>query len=234
MNIANDPEILELCQQERVRRPVHRLRDPFARGSGCHGQAINHPERYLEVVQKIHDHGIGIDGSFVFGLDGDDEGVFERTVDFVRNAPRWKSAYYSILTPYPGTRLHRAPDSRRPAAQRTDWSLYDSSHVVYRPKTFTPDNCWRAITGRSRNRFRCRSDLPAALGHHRLEALLLPYEFRVSAKRRAAYSQRAYQAAAHTRRAQPKSRRPELTMLFRQHPPHHQRRPGSSSPAPAL
>ena len=25
MNIANDPEILKLCQQQRLRRPVHRL-----------------------------------------------------------------------------------------------------------------------------------------------------------------------------------------------------------------
>ena len=47
-------------------------------------------------------------------------------------------AYFSILTPYPGTRLHR----RLMEADRIlseDWSIYDANHVVYRPKTFTPD-----------------------------------------------------------------------------------------------
>jgi radical SAM superfamily enzyme YgiQ (UPF0313 family) len=47
------------------------------------GKGVNKPGEYLEVVKKIHDHGIGIDGSFVFGFDTDDAGVFDRTVEFV-------------------------------------------------------------------------------------------------------------------------------------------------------
>ena len=47
------------------------------------GKKVNRPEDYLEAVQRIHDHGIGIDGSFVFGFDTDDEGVFDRTLEFV-------------------------------------------------------------------------------------------------------------------------------------------------------
>jgi len=47
-------------------------------------------------------------------------------------------AYYSILTPYPGTRLrHRLEQEKRILTQ--DWSLYDTSHVVYRPRTFSPE-----------------------------------------------------------------------------------------------
>ena len=101
------------------------------------GKRTNHPEEYLDVVRRIHDHGIGIDASFVFGLDGDDEGVFDRTLEFVERA-KVEIAYYSILTPYPGTRLHeRLTKEGRILTQ--DWSLYDTSHVVYRPQPFTPD-----------------------------------------------------------------------------------------------
>ncbi len=101
------------------------------------GKRVNHPEEYLEVVRRIHDHGIGIDASFVFGLDGDDAGVFDRTVEFVNRA-KIEVAFYSILTPYPGTRLHqRLTEEKRIVTQ--DWSLYDTSHVVYRPRTLTPD-----------------------------------------------------------------------------------------------
>jgi radical SAM superfamily enzyme YgiQ (UPF0313 family) len=89
------------------------------------------------VVQRIHDYGIGIDASFVFGLDGDDEGVFERTLDFVARA-RIEIGYYSILTPYPGTRLHERLTQEGRILTK-DWSLYDTSHVVYRPRSFTPE-----------------------------------------------------------------------------------------------
>ena len=55
-------------------------------------------------------------------------------------------AYYSILTPYPGTRLHqRLTEERRLLTQ--DWSLYDTSHVVYRPATSPPTNSWTGSQG---------------------------------------------------------------------------------------
>jgi radical SAM superfamily enzyme YgiQ (UPF0313 family) len=92
---------------------------------------------YLEAIQKIHDHGIGVDGSFVFGFDTDDEGVFDRTLDFVTRA-RIEVPYFSVLTPYPGTRLH-ARLTKENRILSHDWSLYDTSHVVIRPTRLTPD-----------------------------------------------------------------------------------------------
>jgi hypothetical protein len=47
-------------------------------------------------------------------------------------------AYFSILTPYPGTRLHRRLEEEGRVLSR-DWSIYDANHVVYRPRTFTPE-----------------------------------------------------------------------------------------------
>ena len=37
---------------------------------------------YLDAIQRIHDHGIGIDGSFVFGFDTDDDGRLRSDVGF--------------------------------------------------------------------------------------------------------------------------------------------------------
>jgi radical SAM superfamily enzyme YgiQ (UPF0313 family) len=137
MNIAQDAEILRLCQ----RSGCVGLFIGFETLSDANllaiGKRINHPKEYLEVVERIHDHGIGIDASFVFGLDGDDAGVFDRTLDFVARA-RIEIPYYSILTPYPGTRLHERLTQEERILTR-DWSLYDTSHVVYRPRSFTPE-----------------------------------------------------------------------------------------------
>ena len=101
------------------------------------GKRVNRPGQYYDVVERIHDHGIGIDGSFVFGFDTDDAGVFDRTLEFVTRA-KLEVAYFSILTPYPGTRLHHRLAEEGRLLSR-DWSTYDGSHVVYRPKTFTPE-----------------------------------------------------------------------------------------------
>jgi radical SAM superfamily enzyme YgiQ (UPF0313 family) len=137
MNIANDPEILKLCQNSGCTGLFMGFETLSPEALVAIGKRVNKPHKYLDVVRKIHDHGIGIDGSFVFGFDTDDAGVFDRTLEFVIKA-RLEVAYFSILTPYPGTRLHR----RLVAEGRllnTDWSLYDANHVVFRPKTFTPD-----------------------------------------------------------------------------------------------
>ena len=137
MNIAKDPEMLELCRQSGCIGLFIGFETLSAETLRTLGKRVNHPDEYLEVVRRIHDHGIGIDASFVFGLDGDDEGVFDRTVDFVERA-KLEVAFYSILTPYPGTRLHqRLTEEKRIISQ--DWSLYDTSHVVYRPRQLTPD-----------------------------------------------------------------------------------------------
>jgi len=137
MNIANDLDVLKLCQTSGCVGLFLGFETLSKETLASVGKRVNRPEQYLEVVRKIHDHGIGIDGSFVFGFDTDDAGVFDRTLEFVAQA-KLEVAYFSILTPYPGTRLHQrlAEEGR---LLTSDWSCYDGHHVVYRPKTFAPD-----------------------------------------------------------------------------------------------
>ncbi len=137
MNIARDPELLELCRRSGCIGLFIGFETFSPENLRSVGKRVNHPDQYLEVVRRIHDHGIGIDASFVFGLDADDAGVFDRTLEFVERA-KIEVAYYSILTPYPGTRLYQRLSEENRLLTR-DWSLYDTSHVVFRPKTFTPD-----------------------------------------------------------------------------------------------
>ncbi len=68
------------------------------------GKRQNDPALYLETVRRLHDHGIFIWASFVFGFDQDGPDVFESTVEFARRAG-FLMASFSVLTPYPGTRL---------------------------------------------------------------------------------------------------------------------------------
>jgi radical SAM superfamily enzyme YgiQ (UPF0313 family) len=101
------------------------------------GKKQNLGRDYLAVVKRLDALGIMINGSFVFGLDGDDEDVFKRTVDWAVTSGI-TTATFHILTPYPGTQLH-AEMSAQQRLTTSNWDLYDTRHVVYRPDGITPE-----------------------------------------------------------------------------------------------
>ena len=63
--------------------------------------------------------------------------MFERTVAWIE-AARLECATFHILTPYPGTPLFRQMEAEGRLLHR-DWSLYDTAHVVFRPRHMTPE-----------------------------------------------------------------------------------------------
>src|ERR1700761_8406150 len=92
---------------------------------------------YKDVTDRLHSLGIMVNGSFVFGMDEDGDDVFRRTVDWAVDHGI-TTATFHIMTPYPGTQLH-ARMMREDRIVTTDWSLYDTRHVVYRPKRISPE-----------------------------------------------------------------------------------------------
>lgn len=90
---------------------------------------------YGAAIRRLHDLGVMVNGSFVFGMDSDDPSVFSRTVDWAIEQGI-ETATFHILTPYPGTRLYqRMADAGR--LLHSDWDLYDTRHVVYQPARMT-------------------------------------------------------------------------------------------------
>ena len=90
---------------------------------------------YKAVTDRLHGLGVMVNGSFVFGMDEDDDDVFRRTVDWAVEHGI-TTATFHIQTPYPGTRLH-AQMLREGRITSQNWDLYDTRHVVYRPARLT-------------------------------------------------------------------------------------------------
>jgi len=88
-------------------------------------------------VRILHDHGIQVNGSFVLGFDGDRKDVFGATVNWIESN-RLECSTFHILTPYPGTPLFRQMEAEGRLLHR-NWELYDTAHVVFRPKHLTPE-----------------------------------------------------------------------------------------------
>jgi radical SAM superfamily enzyme YgiQ (UPF0313 family) len=101
------------------------------------GKLQNLHRDYGAAIRRLHDHGVMVNGSFVFGMDGDDESVFDRTVEWAISEGI-ETATFHILTPYPGTALH-ARMERDGRILHRDWDRYDTRHVVYRPARLAPD-----------------------------------------------------------------------------------------------
>jgi radical SAM superfamily enzyme YgiQ (UPF0313 family) len=118
---------------------------------------------YAAVANRLHDHGIMINGSFVFGMDDDDETVFARTVDWAV-AQGITTATFHIQTPYPGTRLYAQTEAAGRILTR-DWDLYDTRHVVYRPARLTPDALKKGYDWAYREFYRWPSIARASLAH---------------------------------------------------------------------
>ena len=127
------------------------------------GKKQNLGRDYQQVIRRLDGLGIMINGSFVFGLDGDDGDVFARTVDFAVNNGI-TTATFHILTPYPGTQLHA--DMRAQNRLTTnDWDLYDTRHVVYRPNGLTAAELKRGYDW-SYRKFYTWSNIATAASNH--------------------------------------------------------------------
>jgi radical SAM superfamily enzyme YgiQ (UPF0313 family) len=114
-------------------------------------------------VRRLDSLGIMINGSFVFGLDGDDRDVFPRTVDWAVQAGL-TTATFHILTPYPGTALFTDMAARGRIATR-NWDFYDTRHVVYRPSHLSAEELKRGYDWSYDAFYRWGSILEAALAH---------------------------------------------------------------------
>ena len=101
---------------------------------------------YNAAIRRLHDLGVMVNGSFVFGMDGDDVSVFDRTVEWAIQQGI-ETATFHILTPYPGTVLHKRIEAQGRITTE-DWDLYDTRHAVFRPARMSGEELergyWRA------------------------------------------------------------------------------------------
>lgn len=101
------------------------------------GKRQNRIAQYGRTIAKIHERGIMVNASVVFGFDHDTPETFQTTVDWLV-AQKVETMTGHILTPLPGTPFYL----RLLAEGRIidfDLSHYNTSHVVFRPEGMTPE-----------------------------------------------------------------------------------------------
>ncbi len=135
ITFAENPELLKLAQESGCYGMFIGFETLTQEGLDRLNKKFNRAEKYAELIRRIHDHGMGIQGSFIFGYDWDTKGSFEQVVSFAEKT-KLDSVLFTILTPYPGTKVFsRMMEENRIIT--TDWSRYDMAHVVYKPKNMS-------------------------------------------------------------------------------------------------
>ena len=101
-------------------------------------KGFNKVENYKNAIKKLHDYDIKVTGSFVLGLDGDDEFLVEKTLNFINEA-HIDYVRFTINTPYPGTQYYKLmKDSNR--IIEDNFSLYDCQNCVIKPLNISADS----------------------------------------------------------------------------------------------
>jgi radical SAM superfamily enzyme YgiQ (UPF0313 family) len=94
-------------------------------------KGFNSPEKYADVVARLHEYGIALQGCFVFGLDHDEPDVFLKTAEFTV-AAKIDLPRFAVVTPFPNTGLYRRLVAEGRILTK-NWELYDGQHVVFQP-----------------------------------------------------------------------------------------------------
>ena len=121
--IEDQPEILDLAAQA---------------GAWYVYQAVFDTSDYIrERIKRYHDHGIGVEGTILLGLDSHSEDFIKELIDFLLEI-ELDLAEFTVLTPFPHTKAWQELEEQGRILSR-DWNDYSADKVVYEPKQMSPE-----------------------------------------------------------------------------------------------
>lgn len=143
-HIGLDDEMLRIFEKSGCKGLLIGFESITQNTQGYINKGVNQVSDYGELMKKLHDRGILVQGCFAFGSDEEDASVFERTLEMVTKTkidlPR-----YSILTPFPKTKLYADLEAEGRIFER-DWAMYDVEHCVFIPKKMTVEQLIEGIS----------------------------------------------------------------------------------------
>ena len=141
--VSRDDDFLKLSREAGINRWYLGIESISQENINQAGKSTNKVENYAMAIKKIKDHGMNVTGFFIFGLDHDTPDIFKKTLDAI-NEWHLDSASFSIVTPYPGTRLFDR-FQREGRITNYDWSRYEEGKVNYKPTKLTEEELLEGI-----------------------------------------------------------------------------------------
>lgn len=136
--VARDDEFLKLANEAGIMKWYLGIESISQKNIDQAGKGTNKVKQYEKAIKKIKDYGMEVCGFFIFGLDYDTPEIFDLTLD---SMIKWglDEASFSIITPYPGTRLFERMN-KEGRITSYDWSRYQEGKVnITHPKMSEQD-----------------------------------------------------------------------------------------------
>lgn len=137
ISIAKDEELLGAAYRSGARAFFIGLESLSQKTLNKSNKGFCKADEYRKYVKTLHEHGIFIMASVVFGWDDDKRDVFERTLNFLKET-NIDNLQATIYTPFPGTDLNKRLKEEGRLIDET-CTKYDFSHAVFDPKNMTKD-----------------------------------------------------------------------------------------------
>ncbi len=141
VNVTRDNELLDLMKKSGCRGVFVGFESLSQDSLNNTGKNFNKSSFYKEAVKKFHERGIGVLGAFVLGFDHDKIDIFNKTLNFLKEA-RIDALQLTVLTPFPGTPLFKKMDKEKRIFDK-NWENYDLSNVVMKPANMTAEELSR-------------------------------------------------------------------------------------------
>ena len=143
MTLTRDPELLKLAAESGCVSLFIGVECLSSENLKDVNKSFNQVHQLGEAMKAVHDHDIMVLAGFIFGLDHDDEGVFERTLRFCERN-RIELPTFFLLTPLPGTALFQRMESEGRLLHK-DWGQYNGATVVFKPRLMTEETLQRGF-----------------------------------------------------------------------------------------
>ena len=128
--IEDDPKVLDLAAQA---------------GAWYVYQAVFDTSDHIrDRIRRYHDHGIGVEGTILLGLDNQSEDDIRRLIDFLLEI-ELDLAEFTVLTPFPHTRAYDDLHREGRILSR-DWNDYTADTVVFQPKQMSAGRLQELLT----------------------------------------------------------------------------------------
>lgn len=88
-------------------------------------------------IRRLHDHGIGVEGTVILGTDDHDEDGIKRLVDFLMEL-NLDVAEFTILTPFPKSPI-RQKYKKQGRILHNNWDDYTCDKAVFQPAKISPE-----------------------------------------------------------------------------------------------
>ena len=162
--LSRDDEFLKLAKEAGVDRWYVGIESISQENIKAAGKGTNKVENYVKAIRKIKNHGMTVTGFFMFGFDHDTPDIFQKTLQAMYE---WEleSASFSILTPYPGTRLFERLE-KEGRITSYNWSRYAEGNVNFKPRMMSEKELLEGITNIAADFYSTKRSLKRSFNTH--------------------------------------------------------------------